>query len=82
MKLSLELLKLDYVDLYLIHFPAGLISKDDEDFFPVDENGKANLDANTDLVALWKVSKIIISNNKHNLGNFVFICNKGHGESS
>jgi len=54
-KLSLEKLKLDYVDLYLIHFPVGLVSNNEFDLFPVDKNGQAILDVTTDHVALWKV---------------------------
>merc|ERR1712071_722061 len=53
-KLSLQKLKLDYVDLYLIHFPVGLIGKDEEDLYPVDENGQAVMDSATDHVAIWK----------------------------
>jgi len=53
-KLSLEKLKLDYVDLYLIHFPVGLVSNNEFDLFPVDKNGQAILDVTTDHVALWK----------------------------
>ncbi len=56
LKLSLESLKLDYVDLYLIHFPVGFLpGKDDTDLFPRDESGKALVDMNTDIIALWKV---------------------------
>jgi len=54
LKLSLQKLKLEYVDLFLIHFPAGLISEDETDCFPVDENGQAAMDLTTDHVALWK----------------------------
>lgn len=54
-KLSLESLKLDYVDLYLIHFPVGFLpGKDDTDLFPRDEEGKAKIDMATDIIALWK----------------------------
>ncbi len=56
LKLSLQNLKLDYVDLYLIHFPVGFVgNKDDKDLFPKDENGMSLLDMNTDHVSLWKV---------------------------
>nr|SVE75624.1 EOG090X0289 [Daphnia hispanica] len=54
-KLSLESLKLDYVDLYLIHFPVGFLpGKDDTDLFPRDEEGKAKIDMTTDIISLWK----------------------------
>ncbi|KAL1131397.1 hypothetical protein AAG570_011014 [Ranatra chinensis] len=45
-KQSLEALKLDYVDLYLIHLPVGLIAKE--------ESGQFDLDMTTDHIALWK----------------------------
>jgi len=51
---SLNNLKLDYVDLYLIHFPVGFISKQDKDAFPVDEQGRPCLDLTTDLIAVWE----------------------------
>ena len=62
LKLSLQKLKLEYVDLFLIHFPAGLISEDETDCFPVDENGQAAMDLTTDHVALWKVLYGFLSN--------------------
>ena len=57
-KLSLLKLKLDYVDLYLIHNPVGLIGKDDDDLVPVDANGRAVLDLDSDHVAVWKVPSL------------------------
>ena len=52
---SIEALRLDYVDLYLIHAPVGMIGKHDLDVFPFTEDGHASLDMTTDLVQLWKV---------------------------
>ncbi|XP_076795507.1 aldo-keto reductase family 1 member C21 isoform X2 [Arvicanthis niloticus] len=48
---SLKKLQLDYVDLYLIHFPMAL--KPGEDYFPVDEHGKFIFDM-VDLCATWE----------------------------
>ncbi|KAK2105481.1 Aldo-keto reductase 1 member C4 [Saguinus oedipus] len=48
---SLKQLQLDYVDLYLIHFPVAL--KPGEDQLPKDENGKAIFDT-VDLCATWE----------------------------
>ncbi|XP_064101165.1 aldo-keto reductase family 1 member A1-like [Macrobrachium nipponense] len=51
---SLERLNLDYVDLYLIHNPVGLIGKHDDDVWPVDEDGNVIMDLDTDLESLYK----------------------------
>nr|XP_051696538.1 prostaglandin-E(2) 9-reductase [Oryctolagus cuniculus] len=48
---SLQKLQLDYVDLYIIHFPAAL--KPGEDIIPTDENGKLIFDK-VDLRATWE----------------------------
>ncbi|XP_032114125.1 aldo-keto reductase family 1 member C4 isoform X4 [Sapajus apella] len=48
---SLKKLQLDYVDLYLIHFPVAL--KPGEDLMPKDENGKVIFDT-VDLCAAWE----------------------------
>ncbi|KAG3257769.1 aldo-keto reductase family 1 member C1 [Ictidomys tridecemlineatus] len=49
---SLKKLHLDYVDLYLIHFPVAL--KPGEELYPIDENGK-NICDSVDLCATWEV---------------------------
>ncbi|XP_004425462.1 PREDICTED: aldo-keto reductase family 1 member C23-like protein isoform X2 [Ceratotherium simum simum] len=48
---SLKNLQLDYVDLYIIHFPIAL--KPGEELFPTDEHGKAIFDT-VDLCATWE----------------------------
>ncbi|EFX67778.1 hypothetical protein DAPPUDRAFT_63699 [Daphnia pulex] len=53
--LSLKSLKVDYVDLYLIHFPVGFFEgKDETDLYPRDEFGKYKIDKSTDIITLWK----------------------------
>lgn len=52
---SLEKLKLDYVDLYLIHGPFRF--KEGEEFFPKDKDGKMILDVKADHLTMWKVNK-------------------------
>lgn len=54
LKKSLVALRLDYIDLYLIHAPVGLIGKHDTDVFPHDDQGFAMIDMKTNLVNLWK----------------------------
>ncbi|KAM4828563.1 aldo-keto reductase family 1 member C23-like [Thomomys bottae] len=48
---SLKKLQLDYVDLYIIHFPVPM--KPGKDFAPVEENGKVVLDE-VDLCDTWE----------------------------
>uniref|UniRef100_A0A8C6R964 Aldo-keto reductase family 1, member C18 n=1 Tax=Nannospalax galili TaxID=1026970 RepID=A0A8C6R964_NANGA len=48
---SLKKLGLDYVDLYLIHFPVSL--KPGDELYPTDEHGKLILDT-VDLCATWE----------------------------
>ncbi|XP_025119877.3 dihydrodiol dehydrogenase 3 isoform X2 [Bubalus bubalis] len=48
---SLNNLQLDYVDLYIIHFPVAL--KPGEALFPTDENGKPIFDS-VDLCRTWE----------------------------
>ncbi|XP_040823980.1 prostaglandin-E(2) 9-reductase-like isoform X2 [Ochotona curzoniae] len=49
---SLKRLQLDYVDLYLIHYPVGL--KPGEELFPIDEHGKAKFES-VDICATWEM---------------------------
>lgn len=41
---SLKMLKLDYLDLYLVHLPLGFQYVSNDDMFPVDEKGNALYD--------------------------------------
>ncbi|XP_075409277.1 prostaglandin-E(2) 9-reductase-like [Tenrec ecaudatus] len=49
---SLKTLQLDYVDLYLIHYPAAL--KPGEEMIPEDDHGKVTFDT-VDICATWEV---------------------------
>merc|ERR1712002_734619 len=51
LKKTLELLGLDYIDLYLIHWPNGF-KEDTGELFPSDANGK-NLYSDVDYVDTW-----------------------------
>lgn len=55
LKKSLQALRLDYVDLYLIHAPVGLLGQHELDIFPRNADGSVVLDTTTDLIELWKV---------------------------
>jgi len=58
LKRSLQELNLDYVDLYLIHFPAGL-KCDDDTTTPLTLNAAPlELDLTTNLEAVWKEMEV------------------------
>ncbi len=51
---SLKALRLDYVDLYLVHQPIGLVyDGDDEAMYPM-KDGKIHLDMGTSLEGVWR----------------------------
>lgn len=53
--MSLNRLKLSYVDLYLVHMPFGFIC-DEETLTPkINSAGFFELDNSTDHIATWKV---------------------------
>lgn len=53
-KLSLERLKLDYIDMYLVHMPFAF-KLDEKTFAPaVNEDGSFKLDLDSDPVSVWK----------------------------
>ncbi|KAL7645578.1 UNVERIFIED_CONTAM: hypothetical protein RMT77_003964 [Armadillidium vulgare] len=51
---SLQNLKLDYIDLYLIHHPFGLKCLSEDNTLAQDENGVIQYDNNTDLENIWR----------------------------
>lgn len=57
--LSLNNLGLDYVDMYLIHVPAGIHKTPDYDMLVYD-NGTYAIDYSTDLLAIWRVSLALL----------------------
>jgi len=60
-KNSLTNLKLDYVDLYLIHWPIGMDSgKDYKNFLPRTPSGEFSFDFETDLEHIWKSLETLV----------------------
>ncbi|KAL6267392.1 hypothetical protein P5V15_000467 [Pogonomyrmex californicus] len=53
-KLSLEKLGLDYLDMYLVHMPFAFKLDENTSVAATDENGSYILDFNTDPVSVWK----------------------------
>ncbi|RZB38619.1 Aldo ket red domain containing protein [Asbolus verrucosus] len=54
MKKSLDNLQLDYVDLYLIHFPVGCKYQDGAVRPLLNENGEIEMEPKTDHAAVWQ----------------------------
>lgn len=53
-KKSLNMLKLNHVDLYLMHFPFALKFTSPEDVYPEDEKGNTLFDETIDYVDVWR----------------------------
>nr|XP_039248207.1 aldo-keto reductase family 1 member B1-like [Styela clava] len=51
---SLRRLKLEYVDLYMLHWPFALQFTTEKDFFPVDDQGNAKLDEDIDYIEVYR----------------------------
>ncbi|RZB41004.1 Aldo ket red domain containing protein, partial [Asbolus verrucosus] len=54
MKQSLSNLQLEYVDMYLIHFPVGCLHEEGNLLPPRDENGICKFEPKTDHGAVWR----------------------------
>nr|CAD7424023.1 unnamed protein product [Timema monikensis] len=54
---SLARLRLDYIDLYMVHMPFGFLSDQSGDSPVVGKDGSYLLDMNTDIVAVWKTGR-------------------------
>lgn len=56
LKLSLEKLGIEYVDMYLIHKPFGFVKDKYKHEAAINPDGTVVLDLETDHVAIWKVT--------------------------
>lgn len=66
LQMSLEKLRVSYVDLYLIHSPTGIIAQDGDDMYN-EESGVPDHD--TDLEAIWKAMEDQVECGRaHNIG--------------
>jgi alcohol dehydrogenase (NADP+) len=54
-KLSLEKLALEYIDLYLIHAPFGVVHNNGTYDIAINANGTVVLNDNIDHIKIWKV---------------------------
>lgn len=52
--LSLKNLQMEYIDLYLVHWPFGLKYKGDDNVVPTKDNGDLDLDMTSDMESVWK----------------------------
>ena len=59
MKKSLENLQLDYVDLYLIHFPIGFKCDESTGGMKLDDKRQMIPEPKTDHLGIWKVCKFL-----------------------
>ncbi|XP_047003041.1 aldo-keto reductase family 1 member A1-like [Schistocerca americana] len=58
-KRSLAALQLDYLDLYLVHHPCGLVEREG-DMLPRDESGALLVDKETDIISVWKAMEKLV----------------------
>jgi diketogulonate reductase-like aldo/keto reductase len=64
---SLRRLRLDYVDLYLMHTPFAFLPGDDQD--PRDENGRSLYDSGVTLLETWGAMELLVDEGKcHAIG--------------
>ena len=59
LKMSLENLGLNYIDMYMIHVPFAF-KKDEKMEVAYSDDGTAIIDPTTDHIAIWKVKLIVI----------------------
>ncbi|CAL8137562.1 unnamed protein product [Orchesella dallaii] len=67
---ALRDLQLEYVDLYLVHWPVGMLYRGNEkDMMPTDTEGNYLFDSSTDLEAVWReMEKLVESGRTKSIG--------------
>lgn len=63
-KLQLEALQLDYLDLYLIHAPVGFKYVSDTELVPMGPEKKILLDNSTNLEEIWKALEVQVASGR------------------
>lgn len=63
MNLSLAKLNLDYIDLYLIHFPVGFKFIDENELLPKNDNGDV-INDDVDYMETWKAMEALLAHKK------------------
>ena len=59
-KRSLQNLKLDYLDLYLIHWPVAFVKTDNDDPMPKNEKGEVMVDESVSIIDTWKAMEKLV----------------------
>lgn len=57
---SLKKLRMDYVDLYLLHWPTGVKFISEDEFTPRGNDGKLLFDYSTDIGSVWEAMEEMV----------------------
>jgi len=64
LNLSLAALQLEYVNVYLLHFPVGFKYVTDSEMTPRGEDGQILIDHETDLKGIWEMMELQVEAGK------------------
>lgn len=62
--MTLKALDVDYLDLYLVHWPARTIANGTNKLFPVNESGARNMDWSWNQADTWKGMEAMLASGK------------------
>lgn len=68
LQLSLDRLGVDYVDLYLMHWPVGLNPEGNHDKFPTLPSGKRDIIHDWDFIKTWEKMQELVGNGTTSIG--------------